>query len=168
MNTPLKLLSSQKTHIIIAISLIIIGGSMAFYFSGASGDSIGPGQPNFKALTPPDKKPDWKQSSPQGGKKETSVYIYNDKIGDIPIKVSQQPLPPSFRDDPASKVSEMAADFNASNSMQVGGVSIYIGTSAKGPQSVIFARDNLLVLIKSDNHIPEGSWADYIKELKVN
>lgn len=120
--------------------------------------------PDFKALTPNNSKPNWKQSKPEGS--TTPVYIYTDTIHDVPIKVSEQPLPPSFRDDPASKIAEVAGGFNATNTMQVEGMTVYIGTSTKGPQSVLFSDGKLLVLIKSDLTISSGAWADYIKTLR--
>ncbi len=122
--------------------------------------------PTFSALSPNGKTPDWKQSKPQGGSNESAVYIYPDTISNVPIKVSEQPLPPSFHDDPSGKVAEVAEGFNATNTMQVNGVTVYIGTSTKGPQSVIFSDGKLLVLIKSDAVITNGAWADYIKALK--
>lgn len=120
--------------------------------------------PDFKALTPNNAKQDWKQSKPEGS--SAAVYIFTDTIHDVPIKVSEQPLPPSFRDDPASKIAEVAQGFNATNTMQVNGLTVYIGTSTKGPQSVIFSDGTLLVLIKSDTTISSGAWADYIKTLR--
>lgn len=120
--------------------------------------------PDFKALTPNNAKLNWKQSKPEGSSE--AVYIYTDSIHDVPIKVSEQPLPPSFRDDPAGKIADVAGSFNATNTMQVEGMTVYIGTSTKGPQSVIFSDGKLLVLIKSDLTISTGAWAEYIKTLR--
>jgi hypothetical protein len=85
----------------------------------------------------------WVRVSPEG---TTPVYAYNDTLTDIAISVSEQPLPDSFKTDSVAKVSELAKSYNASATLAIGDVTIYIGTSAKGPQSVIFTKSNLLVI----------------------
>lgn len=105
----------------------------------------------------------WVRVSPEG---TTPVYAYNDTLTDIPISVSEQPLPESFKNDSAAKVAELAKSYNASATLAIGDTTIYIGTSAKGPQSVIFTKSNLLVLIKSEKKIEDAAWSSYAASLQ--
>lgn len=104
----------------------------------------------------------WKRVSPPG---KDPVYAYVDKINDIGISVSQQPLPSSFTGDVDNQVAEVAKKFNATNKIEEGGTDIYVGTSAKGPQSAILTKNGLLILIKSTQKIDDASWIKYTKSL---
>lgn len=104
----------------------------------------------------------WKRISPP---ENDPVFAYSDTIGKVPVSVSQQPLPATFKNDIDNKVAEVAQKFNATNKLDADGTTVYIGTSAKGPQSVIFTKNNLLILIKSANKIKDAAWIDYIKTL---
>ena len=104
----------------------------------------------------------WKKISPEG---TDPVFAYSDKIGDAAISVSQQPLPQSFIGNVDAKVAEFAKNERATNKIASGPVTVYIGNSAKGPQSVIFTKNSLLILIKSDKKIEDSAWAEYIKSL---
>lgn len=105
----------------------------------------------------------WKRVSPPDSE---PVYAYSDKIGDTSISVSQQPLPESFKKDGIdSEVADLAKKFNATTTFDADTTTAYIGTSAKGPQSVIFTKNSLLILIKSQAKIDEPSWIRYVKSL---
>jgi len=104
----------------------------------------------------------WKRVSPS---KADPVYAYVDKIGDTPINVSEQPLPQSFIGDTDDNVAELAKQYNATTKIDANGIKVYIGSSAKGPQSVIFTKNSLLILIKSDQKIDDAAWVSYIKSL---
>lgn len=104
-----------------------------------------------------------KPSYPDGN---APVYAYSDSIENIAINVSQQALPESFKGDIDAGVAQTARNFNATNTMVAEGLTAYIGTSSKGPQSVIFAKGETLVLIKSDNKISGPAWVAYIDSLK--
>lgn len=105
----------------------------------------------------------WQRVSP-----ETSdpVYAYTDSIDTVPISVSQQSLPQSFEGNVTDATAELAKKFNATNKQTAGETTFYIGTSAKGPQSTIFTKSNLLILIKSKTKISDKSWASYIQSLR--
>lgn len=105
----------------------------------------------------------WRQISPPGAE---PVYAYVDTISNTTINVSQQPLPDSFKDDVDSQIANMAKKFNATTKLDADDTKVYIGTSAKGPQSVIFTKNGLLILIKSQQTITDKSWIDYIQSLK--
>lgn len=103
----------------------------------------------------------WTRISPPD---RVPVFAYSDKIGDVTINVSQQELPENLRDN-GEELEKLSADFNADKKLTVGDITAYIGTSAKGPQSVIFIKDNLLVLIKSTAKISDDQWITYISSL---
>lgn len=104
----------------------------------------------------------WKKISPPG---KPAVYAFSDTIGGVIIHVSQQPLPDSFIGNSEARVAELAKSYNAQTTIDAGGTRAYLGTSAKGPQSVIFTKNNLLIMIKSQKKVPNASWSTYIKAL---
>jgi hypothetical protein len=101
-------------------------------------------------VSPPDRNP---------------VFAYLDKIGHTPINVSEQPLPDAFKSDTAAQVAQLAQGFKANEKIVVGSTTVYIGTSAKGPQSIIFSKNNLLILIKSSLKVENDQWKVYINSL---
>jgi hypothetical protein len=105
----------------------------------------------------------WVRVSPAG---TDPVYAYADTIGNVPISVSEQPLPASFKSNSTNKVAELAKGYNATATITIGDTTVYIGTSAKGPQSVIFTKSNLLVLIKSEKQIENAAWSTYAASLQ--
>lgn len=105
----------------------------------------------------------WERVSPPAS---DPVYAYADRIDTVSISVSEQPLPESFKSDTAGKVAELAKTYNATKKVTADAVTVYIGTSAQGPQSVIFVKNDLLVLIKSQKNIKDASWTDYITSLR--
>ncbi len=104
----------------------------------------------------------WKRVSPP---KSDPVFAFTDALDGVAISVTEQPLPQSFKGDTDAQVAELAKKFNATDKLPAGSLTVYIGTSAKGPQSVIFANDNLLILIKSEKKISDTSWAKYTQTL---
>lgn len=94
------------------------------------------------------------------------VYAYNDTLTGVPISVSEQPLPESFKDNSVYKVAELAKSDNATATLAIGDITIFIGTSAKGPQSVYFTKSDLLILIKSTEHIENAAWSSYVSSLQ--
>jgi hypothetical protein len=104
----------------------------------------------------------WTRVSPPN---RDPVYAYADKVGSTPIIVSQQPLPKDFAEQPSEQVQLLAQGYAANKKLQVGDVTAYLGTSAKGPQSVIFVKNKLLILIKASASVPDDTWSSYIKSL---
>ena len=125
------------------------------------------GTPTYKTLLPSGKTikelGGWTRVSPSN---VAPAYAYVDKIGNVPINVSQQQLPEEFKDDNSDQIETLASDFKATEKITVGNTTVYIGTSAKGPQSIIFNKDNLLILIKSSVQISSDKWAEYINSLQ--
>jgi hypothetical protein len=123
--------------------------------------------PGYTTVLPADKSitslGGWKRVSP---KNATPVYAYNDTIAGTAISVSEQTLPESFQDDVNGSIATLAKSYNATAITQVGDTIIYIGTSAKGPQSVIFTKNGLLILIKSEKQITNTAWSSYAVSLQ--
>lgn len=103
----------------------------------------------------------WQQLKTPNG---TAVSVYTDTIDNVPISVSQQPLPESIKQ-AGDGIEKLAKNYNATDTINAKGTKVYIGTSAKGPQSVIFTKDSLLVLIKAQKNISNKAWAKYIASL---
>jgi hypothetical protein len=125
-----------------------------------------PGIPDYDAVTPSDKDTKsigWTRISPPDS---DPVYAFTDKIDNVPIIISQQPLPLDLQDDTDKAVANLAKDFNANQKLSVNDTTVYIGTSSAGPQSVIFTTKGLLILIKSNTIIKNASWHDYIASLQ--
>lgn len=124
-------------------------------------------KPSFPTVVPADKTiaqlGGWTRVSPEN---RDAVYAFADTLNKIPIRVSEQKLPNSFSGNIDEKVEELSAGFNADQKLEVDGITAYIGTSVKGPQSVIFAKNNLLVLIVSDQKIGNDYWSAYISSLQ--
>lgn len=104
----------------------------------------------------------WQRVSPAG---KDPVFAYKDTVENVAISVSQQPLPASFVGNVDAQVKQLAESYSASTVIDAGGTKVYIGRSARGPQSVIFAKNNTLVLIKSQKTISQAEWIRYINNL---
>lgn len=104
----------------------------------------------------------WQKLTPPSG---DAYFVFTDEINSVRIQVSQQPMPSSFKANPTEKIAEMARAYNATETFDVHGTKVYLGNSVKGPQSVIFTRKNVLVLINSDKKIEDAAWVNYIKSL---
>ena len=123
--------------------------------------------PGFQTVSP-DNKPveqlgGWKRVSPP---ENDPVFSYTDHIDDVVINVSQQLLPKGFNQDTSTKIAELAKHFNATAKINTKNATAYLGTSSKGPQSVILAKHGLLILISSEKAIKNESWANYIDSLE--
>jgi hypothetical protein len=149
----------------IIVGLVVIGCLIVVVLiRSIAGGSLNPAaqKPSYATVLPKEKNIDelggWKRVSPP---KNEPVFAYTDTIDGVLISVSQQPLPESLKGD----VSSIAQKFNATNKIDSGGITIYIGTSSKGPQSVIFTKNKVLVLIKSEKEIKDTSWEIYAQSL---
>ena len=104
----------------------------------------------------------WKRVSPP---ENEPVYAYSDKVGDVPIIVSEQPMPKAFGRNSDAQVKKLAQSYNATDKITTGDIDVYIGTSSKGPQSVILAKEDLLILIKSERNVSNDAWKEYVDSL---
>lgn len=123
-------------------------------------------QPQFSTILPKDKSINklggWGRVSPPNTE---PVFAYNDTLAGVSISVSQQPLPKAFEGDEEAQVSELAKQYGATTQISAGDTKVHIGISSQGPQSVIFVKNNLLILIKSQQKIDNKDWSKYIESL---
>ena len=104
----------------------------------------------------------WQRISPP---EKDPVFAYSDTLKGVAISVSQQPLPESFAADTGTHIRQLAESYNATTQIDANGTTVYIGRSARGPESVIFTKDGLLVLIKSQGPVDQKIWAQYVAQL---
>lgn len=160
--------TNKKMLVIVAIFIVVItlGGIALLAIQGKNQSRQTSQAPQYETLLPNGKTihqlGEWKRVSPPN---KAPVYSYTDMIENIAISVSQQPLPDSFKSEPELQVSKLAESYSATTKFDAEGTTVYLGTSALGPQSVIFTKNNLLVLIKSQNKINENAWKKYIQAL---
>lgn len=160
---------TRKTIAITSIALVI-AATILWLVNNAASESSNSGKttqvPEYQTILPIGKSINdlggWKRVSPP---ENEPVFAYTDQIDGVTISVSQQPLPDSFKSNLSSQVAEVAKKFNATSKIDANGTTLYIGTSAKGPQSTIFTKKNLLILIKSQKKINDKSWIGYVKTL---
>jgi len=166
---------------ILAGCIIILGGVAAYYLMQPSeqspvmvdtgnGYTVGQldrGTPEYSTLLPSGKSIEqlggWTKVSPA---KSDPVYAYVDTLSGITIRVSQQKIPESFKDDAKDQVKTLAEEFTSAQVIDVGGTTVYIDQPNKGPQSVIFTKNNLLVSIRASTVIDTGFWANYVNSLR--
>jgi len=156
---------SRKQTIIIAGSVVIVSAALFATSQLVLGDTE---KPSYRTVAPYGKSDQdsikWRRVSPPG---QDPVFAYSDAIKDTPISVSQQPLPRSFLKNTDESVAELAKKFNATTKIDAFGTPAYLGTSAKGPQSVILTKNGLLIMIKSQQKVPNQLWAEYIQSLVI-
>ena len=156
--------------IIVVVLLLVISGVVATIIiqnNKSSSTTDTADAPDYATVLPEGKTitqlDGWDRVSPDG---KDPVYAYNDSIDGVAISVSQQPLPAAFKEATDSHIADLAKGDNATNAIQTGDTTFYIGTSAKGPQSVYLAKNGLLILIKSEAKIKDASWSKYVASLK--
>lgn len=118
---------------------------------------------NFTTLHPSDSTTNPSEQKYDAQKK---VVSYTDSIGGVDITISQQQLPGGFQDNTDDKVKKLAQDFSANEVISTANPTAYLGTSIKGPQTVIFTKNGLLIFIQSTKKIDNHDWATYITSLK--
>lgn len=160
--------------VVILVSVLLFAGVWTFTRDKSRAENVATqndttttdGTINYQTMLPAGKSIDdlggWQRVSPPEG---DPVFAYTDSIDGISISVSQQPLPKSLKGDVDGWVADLAKKFNATTRIAADDISVYVGTSAKGPQSAIFTKDNLLILIKSETKIEDQSWATYARSL---
>ena len=172
MSTESRFVLSKKTILITGvIAIVIISGIVTAVVINANKQTTISSQetkdaPEYKTILPNGASIEsfsgWTRISPP---ENDPVYAYKDTVKNVSVTVSEQPIPESFKDNLDTQVSEVAKKYNATAQIDAGGTKAFVGTSAKGPQSVIFAKNNLLILIKSSQKIENKNWVEYIESL---
>ncbi len=121
--------------------------------------------PQFKIVLPSGKLSD-ATSEKVAYNPQRKVASFTDTIAGIDVTVSQQKLPASFEDSPTDKVKKLAEGFSATDVIDTSTPTAYLGTSIKGPQTVIFTKNGLLIFIQSTSNIDKHDWAEYITKLQ--
>jgi hypothetical protein len=164
------------TVVVLAVMAAAYGGFLFFADrsdtlaqKGKSNDTLGAAdkQPRYDTLLPEGKTIEqlggWARVSPPD---KVPVFAFIDEVSGVQVNVSQQALPQSFDGDGRAAAAEIAKDFGANESIAVDTTTVYIGTSAKGPQSVIFVKGELLILMKSTSRLTNDQWAAYVASLR--
>lgn len=164
-----RFFANKLMAVVSIVAIVILGSVIHYYTSKGSSDPTGSvNVPQYQTVIPDGTSiaqlGGWKRISPP---ENDPVFAYADKIGGVAIAVSQQPLPASFKGSVASSVAELAKGYNATVKVEAKDTTAYIGTSAKGPQSVIFTKKDLLILIKSQQKISNDDWSKYITSLNA-
>lgn len=119
-------------------------------------------EPTFKTLLPGGKSikqlTGWKVIIQPDS---SQAFNYPDTINGVGIHVVEQALPDKIAD----KVVEEAKTSSANEEVTAGETKAYLGTSAKGPQTLIFTKAGLLVIITSDGTISHEDWVSYVQNL---
>jgi hypothetical protein len=160
----------------IVVFLVLLIASFSLYGNGSSsGDKKGKKEvagaevsaPPYPTVVPIDKTIEdlggWSRVSPPD---KDPVYAFNDRIGDVAITVSEQPLPKSFQEDAAGQIAKLAEEFAANDKITAGDSQAFLGTSAQGPQSVILTKNDLLILVKSASKLTNSQWENYLATLQ--
>ncbi len=98
---------------------------------------------------------------------EKQVVSYQSKVASgTTVTVSQQKSPESFKSNPDFELKKLAEQFSANQTLQVGGAVAYLGTSTKGPQTVVYYSNELLIFLFSTEKLSSSDWEEYIASLE--
>lgn len=162
-NIPERLPTGRNRLIVIGVVIIVVTATAIYMYARSNQPEVAP---EYAIVLPQQTSIDtlggWQRVSPDG---KDPIFAYSDTVEDIAISVSQQPLPESFVGNVAASVKQLADSYSATTAIEAGGTDVYIGRSAKGPQSLIFAKGDTLVLIKSQKAISQEEWIRYINNL---
>lgn len=168
-----KKLSKKKLAIAASLAVLLIASAAMWWFFAKSESSSVFGttsekvaeKPKFKTVQPSsdDGKP--KELQRVSPPESDPVFAYADTIDSVSIIVSQQPLPKDFKGHVDDSVAKVAKEFEATTKLSADDTTVWLGTSAKGPQSVVLTKNNLLILIKSQKKISDQAWTNYVKAL---
>lgn len=161
----------NKKLFVISMSVMIVGFiglGYGMYHIQPSQAEVVTQTPNFTVKIPKGKTIEqlggWqKLTPPKGGE---PAWIFIDTLSGVTINVSQQQLPGTIKADTENRMADLARSYNANTTLKVGDTTVYIGTSAKGPQSLIFTKDDVLFLIKSWATIENDAWIRYVSSLE--
>lgn len=174
MRSPVRRFSiSRKTALITTAVIVVVGIAVAalvivrYLNAEPSTNTSGQvEQPDFDVLLPAHKTTEDVDGKLVHTPKNEPVFTYKDGLNAVAITVNEQPLSDAFKANKDSMLAEVAKGFNATRTLSAGDTKVYIGISAKGPQSLLFVKDDLLFLIQSEKKIPDDAWITYINQLK--
>lgn len=94
------------------------------------------------------------------------VASYTDVIAETVVTVSQQPLPATFQNNPTNELATFAQGINATEKLEIGEVVAYLGMSEKGPQTIVFIKNQKLLFITAEKKLPSVALFEYIRSLQ--
>lgn len=168
---------SNKQLMIGSAGLILLVIAVIGMFSLLSGKSQKNDGTDKGVLAQQTVKIDFKPLLPNGKTDETTaykaaedgqgrpIYTFTDKIGSVDITVSEQPLPEKLKANTEGEMDKMAKDLYLTEVINASNPKAYLGTNVKGPQTVIFTKNGLLVFIQSQGKIDKDQWSDYVTRL---
>lgn len=176
LRVPRVVKKNAKPLTVVAILLFFVAGG-ALALKNTSKDDISQSGSDTKAVLSQNQvKPDFTYILPKGKSAgadmavkfdpEKKVVNFQDSIGGVPITISQQQLPTSLKEDTQNRVKKLAEEFAATEVLSTANPTAYLGTSAKGPQTIIFAKKDLLIFIQSSKEIDNHDWAEYVTNLQ--
>lgn len=156
-----------------AFIVVVVVGVIATQIHSSKGNESGQTgvlgakdeRPNFDYLLPNGKVSDTTGNTGSFNK-ESKTVSYADSIGGVKIVIHQTPLADELKNDTEAKVKEIAEKNAFSKTLATANPTAYLGTSARGQQTVMFSKKSLLVFIQSEEGIDEHDWAEYITNLK--
>lgn len=92
------------------------------------------------------------------------VYAFIDTFQGVELRLSQQEMPPEFKDNQAEKLAQVAKDFQATDVIQIDDMKVYHGFTERfgGVQSLVFIKKDVMVFISSAKKFSDDDWAGYI------
>lgn len=106
------------------------------------------------------------QATPLKYEADKKLASYNDVLNNTPITVSQQLLPSEFKANPTTSVENLAKQMNANDKISASDATAFAGVSIKGPQTVVFTKNDLLIFIIADKKIDVLTWSKYIESMR--
>lgn len=173
METRRKKFGRKKLVIVAGLTVLAIVSAGAWWFLtksettdvfGAASEKTAE-KPKFKTVQPTTRDGKPKELQRVSPPESDPVFAYADTIDSVSVIVSQQPLPKDFKGHVEESVERVAKDFEATTKLKADDTTVWVGTSAKGPQSVVLTKNNLLILIKSQKKVSDQAWTTYVKSL---
>jgi len=91
---------------------------------------------------------------------ELPAFAYIHELGESKLNITQQLVDNDFN------IKTVATAYNATDTISVDGAVLYHGYAEDGVQSVIFQKEQVLVLIRSSRLLSDEVWASFYTELK--
>lgn len=117
--------------------------------------------PNFHVLKPADNP-----TVTLAPLKGDHAFSFDDKIAGIAVTVNQQPLPSDFKANPAQALADFAKTLQTTTKFGAGSVTAYTGKTARGEQTTVFVKNDLLLFITSKQSLSNDQLANYINLLR--
>lgn len=129
-------------------------------------DATCPATPAYPMKTPGgvaiDELGGWKPVCPPDS---TPTYAFTDKLKAASLVVTQQKLPADFLASPTTRIQEIAKNYDTK--LPTVNMLAYLGTNARGPQSIIATDYRLLILVQSTATVDDDDWVKYLDSFQT-